>query len=118
MNLEDRIASGAFTLIAEIGVNYYDIARQRGISPMEAAKLMCKEASEAGVHAVKFQTYKAESLASRHSPSYWDTSEESSTSQYELFKRYDSFGEREYRELSVYCDSIGIGFCSMQSCSN
>ena len=52
MNLEDRIASGAFTLIAEIGVNYYDIARQRGISPMEAAKLMCKEASEAGVHAV------------------------------------------------------------------
>ena len=29
MNLEDRIASGAFTLIAEIGVNYYDIARQR-----------------------------------------------------------------------------------------
>ena len=79
---------------------------------MEAAKLMCKEASEAGVHAVKFQTYKAESLASRHSPSYWDTSEESSTSQYELFKRYDSFGEREYRELSVYCDSIGIGFCS------
>ena len=80
MNLEDRIASGAFTLIAEIGVNYYDIARQRGISPMEAAKLMCKEASEAGVHAVKFQTYKAESLASRHSPSYWDTSEESSTS--------------------------------------
>ena len=112
MNLEDRIASGAFTLIAEIGVNYYDIARQRGISPMEAAKLMCKEASEAGVHAVKFQTYKAESLASRHSPSYWDTSEESSTSQYELFKRYDSFGEREYRELSVYCDSIGIGFCS------
>lgn len=32
MNLEDRIASGAFTLIAEIGVNYYDIARQRGIS--------------------------------------------------------------------------------------
>ena len=62
MNLEDRIASGAFTLIAEIGVNYYDIARQRGISPMEAAKLMCKEASEAGVHAVKFQTYKAESL--------------------------------------------------------
>ena len=43
MNLEDRIASGAFTLIAEIGVNYYDIARQRGISPMEAAKLMCKD---------------------------------------------------------------------------
>ena len=35
MNLEDRIASGAFTLIAEIGVNYYDIARQRGISPID-----------------------------------------------------------------------------------
>lgn len=93
-----RIESGEFTLIAEIGVNYYDIAVQRGISNMEAAKLMCREAKGAGIHAVKFQTYKAESLAAADSPSYWDTSEEPIASQRELFEKFDSFGEPEYRE--------------------
>lgn len=110
--LVDRITSGKFTLIAEIGVNYYDIAEQRGITNMDAAKLMCLEAKRAGIHAVKFQTYKAENLAAADSPSYWDTTEETTTSQRELFKKYDSFGEVEYRELSEYCAEIGIGFCS------
>ena len=111
-NLVNRIVSGKFTLIAEIGVNYYDIAEQRGISNIEAAKLMCREAKNAGAHAVKFQTYKAETLAALQSPSYWDTSEETTASQRELFKKYDSFGEPEYRELAEYCGSIGVDFCS------
>lgn len=111
-SLVERIVSGKFTLIAEIGVNYYDIAAQRGISNMEAAKLMCREAKDAGIHAVKFQTYKAENLAAADSPSYWDTTEEATTSQRELFKKYDSFGEAEYRELADYCKEIGIAFCS------
>lgn len=110
--LVDRILSGQFTLIAEVGVNYYDIAAQRGITNMEAAKLMCLEAARAGVHAVKFQTYKAETLAAADSPSYWDTTEEPTTSQRELFEKFDSFGEAEYRELSDYCAEIGIEFCS------
>lgn len=111
-NLSDRIASGSFTLIAEVGVNYYDIAVQRGLSNMDAAKLMCREASDAGVHAVKFQSYKAETLAASVSPSYWDTNEEPTTSQRELFKKYDSFGEAEYQELAEYCNGIGVEFCS------
>lgn len=45
--LVDRIKSGEFTLIAEIGVNYYDIAVQRGISNLDAAKLMCLRAADA-----------------------------------------------------------------------
>lgn len=110
--LVNRILSGEFALIAEIGVNYYDIAKQRSISNMEAAKLMCLEARDAGVTAVKFQTYKAETLAAKDSPSYWDTSEEPTTSQRELFAKYDSFGEEEYRELAAYCAGIGIEFCS------
>lgn len=110
--LVDRIENGKFTLIAEIGVNYYDIAVQRGISNMEAAKLMCREAADAGIHAVKFQTYKAETLAAAESPSYWDTREEPTTSQRELFKKFDSFEEIEYRELADYCSEIGIDFCS------
>jgi sialic acid synthase SpsE len=110
--LVDRIESGKFTLIAEIGVNYYDIAAERGISNMEAAKLMCREAKDAGIHAVKFQTYKAETLAAAESPSYWDTSEEPTMSQRELFKKFDSFGEAEYREIADYCSELGIDFCS------
>lgn len=108
----ERLVAGKFVLIAEIGVNYYDIARKDGITPMEAAKLMCLLARDAGVHAVKFQSYKAETLAVRNSPSYWDTSEEATTSQYELFKKFDSFGEPEYGELARYCNEIGIAFCS------
>ena len=73
----------------------YDIANKLGISPMEAAKYMILSAKNAGIHAVKFQTYKADQLASKHSPSYWDTNEEPSISQYKLFKKFDSFEEKE-----------------------
>lgn len=108
----ERASAGKFVLIAEIGVNYYDIAKKMNISPMEAAKLMVREAKDAGVHAVKFQTYKADTLAAKESPSYWDTTEESTTSQYELFKKYDSFSYNEYKELSKYCSDLGIEFLS------
>ena len=108
----ERLKEGKFTLIAEIGVNYYDIAKKMGISDMEAAKLMVREAKEAGIHAVKFQTYKAETLAAKDSPSYWDLGEEPTTSQYKLFKKFDSFGEAQYRELKEYCDELDIEFLS------
>lgn len=108
----DRALKGQFVLIAEIGVNYYDIAKKYNISDMEAAKRMVKEAKDAGIHAVKFQTYKAGTLAAKDSPSYWDTTEETTTSQYELFRKFDHFGEKEYREIKEYCDEIGIEFLS------
>lgn len=108
----NRIEKGQFVLIAEIGVNYYDIAQKKRISPLDAAKLMICKAKEAGVHAIKFQTYKAETLAAKESPSYWDTSEETETSQYSLFKKFDSFGEAEYCELYQYSEEIGIEFLS------
>ena len=107
-----RLEAGQFVLIAEIGVNYYDIARERGISNMDAAKLMIKEARDAGIHAVKFQTYKAGTLAAKDSPYYWDINEEPTRSQYELFRKFDSFGCRQYRELKDYSDDIGIEFLS------
>lgn len=107
-----RMEKGQFVLIAEIGVNYYDIAHKEGITPLEAAKLMILKAKEAGIHAVKFQSYKAETLAAKESPSYWDTSEETEASQYSLFKKFDSFGKEEYRALYQYSESIGIEFLS------
>ena len=99
-------------LIAEIGVNFYDIALKEGISDIDAAKLMIDEAKACGVDAVKFQSYKAGKIASKNSPAYWDLSEEPTTSQYELFKKFDKFGVDEYRQLADYCKSIGIMFLS------
>ena len=111
-HIMNRIKNGEFALIAEIGVNYYDMAKKEGISNMEAAKWMVYEAKKAGIHAVKFQTYKAKTLAAKESPSYWDTAEESVTSQYELFQKFDSFGYKEYKELAGYCKEQGIEFLS------
>lgn len=108
----ERLKNGQFVLIAEIGVNYYDIATKEGITNMEAAKLMVKEAAAAGIHAVKFQTYKAGTLAAKASPYYWDITEEPTRSQYELFCKFDSFGYEEYKELKEYSDSLGIEFLS------
>ncbi len=110
--IEQKIKDNKFVLIAEIGVNYYDIAAERGISPMEAAKLMIEEAAKAGIHAVKFQTYKAETLASKDSPYYWDITEEPTDSQYKLFKKFDSFGYEEYKELADYSEECGMEFLS------
>ncbi|ERJ01131.1 MULTISPECIES: N-acetylneuraminate synthase family protein [Eubacteriales] len=111
-NIINRAQKGQFSLIAEIGVNYYDIAEKLNLSLMDAAKLMVAEAKNAGIHAVKFQSYKADTLASKHSPAYWDLDEEKTKSQYELFKKFDSFGYEEYKELSHFCGQIGIEFLS------
>jgi sialic acid synthase SpsE len=108
----ERAKKGEFVLIAEIGVNYYDIAKKIDIPILEAAKLMVREAKDAGIHAVKFQTYKAETLAAKESPSYWDTNEEATTSQFELFKKFDSFTYKEYEELAQYCNDLEIEFLS------
>lgn len=99
-------------VIAEMGVNFYDTARELGITPLEAAKLYIKKAKEAGVNAAKFQSYKAETIASKNSPSYWDLSKEPTTSQYELFKKLDGFNKEDYEELCRYCKEIGIDFMS------
>lgn len=112
MNIKEKVNKKGYYLIAEIGVNYYDIAEKEGISVIDAAKLMIDEASNVGIDAVKFQSYKAEKIASKYSPSYWDTSEESTTSQYELFKKFDNFGIKEYEELADYCKDKSIDFLS------
>jgi N-acetylneuraminate synthase len=91
-------------MIAEAGVNHE--------GSMELAKRLIDEAAEGGADAIKFQSYKAETLASKDSPYYWDINKEPTRSQYELFKKYDKFWKKEYEELKKYCDKVGIEFLS------
>lgn len=99
-------------LIAEMGVNFYDTARELNITPLEAAKLYIDKASEVGIDCAKFQSYKASTIVSKSSPAYWDTTKEPTKTQYELFKKHDSFGEKEYRELCDYTHAKGMDFIS------
>lgn len=99
-------------LIAEMGVNFYDTARVKAITPIEAAKLYIDAAAEAGVDCAKFQSYKAGTIVSKNSPAYWDTNKEPTKTQYELFLKHDHFGEKEYRDLCEYTHSKGMDFTS------
>ena len=88
-------------LIADIGVNYYDIAQKEEISDIDAAKLMISEAKKVGIDAVKFESYKTENLLS-----------EESQTQFDLFKKYDKFGVDEFRQLADFCSELKIKFLS------
>ncbi len=91
-------------VIAEAGVNHE--------GNINIAEHLINEAAEAGASAIKFQTYKAETLASVNSPAYWDTTKEKTLSQFELFKKYDRFWKKEYEQLKNTCDKAGIDFLS------
>ena len=91
-------------IIAEAGVNHE--------GSMDLAKRLIEEAKEGGAHAIKFQTYKADKIASKNSPSYWDTTKEATKSQFELFKKYDGFWKKEYENLKKVCDTFNIEFMS------
>ena len=91
-------------IIAEIGVNHE--------GSIDLARRLIDLAAEGSADAAKFQTYKAEKLASRHSPSYWDLSKEPTTSQFKLFQKYDAFGAGDYQLLARHCEHAGIDFIS------
>lgn len=91
-------------VIAEAGVNHE--------CDMNLARRLIDEAAEGGADAIKFQTYKADTIASKDSPYYWDLSKEPTRSQHELFTRYDKFWKKEYELLKTYCDNAGIEFMS------
>lgn len=105
----ESISFGAITLrpdkpflIAEAGVNYEN--------DLNVALRMIEEAASASADAIKFQSYKAETLASRFSPAYWDTEKEPTRSQYELFKKYDHLNVADYQKLAEHARRCGIHF--------
>ena len=91
-------------IIAEAGVNH-------GCN-MDFAKRLIYEAKEGGANAIKFQTYKADTIASKESPAYWDLTKEPTLSQYELFNKYDKFWKKEFEEIKKICDIVEIDFIS------
>jgi len=99
-------------IIADVGVNFYDTAKAEGISPLQAAKKYIFEAKNAGIDAVKFQSYKADTIVSKNSPAYWDLSKEPTPTQHELFKKHDGFDQEDYQHLCDYCKELEIDFMS------
>lgn len=91
-------------IIAEIGVNHE--------GSIDQARRLIDLAKEGGADAAKFQSYKASTLASKHSPSYWDTSKEPTLSQYALFQKYDNFEPEDYMALAEHCAKNEIDFLS------
>lgn len=90
-------------LIAEIGVNHE--------GSLSLAKEQIRQAARAGAHAVKFQSYTADKLASpSFSPPYWDTTKEATPSQHALFSKFDSFGLSQYVELAEEAQNNGVDF--------
>lgn len=89
-------------IIAEAGVNHG--------GDLDQALQMVEAASEAGIDAIKFQTYKASRIATRTSEAYWDTSLEPAQNQFELFSRFDGFEPDDYRQLSEACQAHEIMF--------
>ena len=93
-----------FYMIAEIGVNHE--------CSLKKAKKLISQAKSAGAHAAKFQTYKADKIASKFSKAYWDTSKEKTKSQHQLFSKFDKFTSLDYIILAKYCKKINIDFLS------
>lgn len=92
-------------IIAEAGVNHN--------GSIEMAKELIKVAKEAGVDAVKFQTFHAENLVTKEAmqADYQVENLGEATSQYEMLKKLElSFDE--FISLKNYCDEIGIEFLS------
>lgn len=91
-------------VIAEVGVNHE--------GSIQKAFELCDAAKESGADAVKFQSYKANTLAHPQSPGYWDFASESTENQFSLFSKYDKFTVSDYIKLYKYCKKIDLIFAT------
>jgi len=92
-------------IIAEAGVNHN--------GDINLAKKLIDKAVEAGVDAIKFQTFRAENLVSKNAKKakYQVENTKNTESQYEMLKKLElSF--KDFEELKKYCDEKGIMFLS------
>jgi N-acetylneuraminate synthase/N,N'-diacetyllegionaminate synthase len=92
-------------IIAEIGVNHN--------GDLNLAKKLVEKAKECGVDCVKFQTFKAERVASAAAPKapYQLRTTSSSESQVEMLRKLE-LSEDAHKELLELCDKLNIIFLS------
>ncbi|WP_086234186.1 N-acetylneuraminate synthase [Campylobacter devanensis] len=92
-------------IIAEAGVNHN--------GDLNTAKKLIDEAKKAGVDAVKFQTFKAENLASKTAlkAAYQKQTTDSKQSQYEMLKALE-LSIKSHTKLIEHTKNIGIEFLS------
>lgn len=92
-------------IIAEAGVNHNGDIR--------IAKKMVDVAANAGVNAIKFQTFKAESLVSKYTPKadYQKRNTGIGESQFAMIKKLE-LSNKEFKDLYDYCNKKRITFLS------
>ncbi|WP_419767376.1 N-acetylneuraminate synthase [Arcobacter sp.] len=92
-------------IIAEAGVNHN--------GSIELAKKLIDMACEAGVDAVKFQTFKAENLVSKNAQKaeYQKQTTDSEESQFDMIKKLE-LDVQMHKELITYCNNKNIMFLS------
>ena len=90
-------------IIAEIGGNFTSI---------EQAKLLIDKASECNVDAVKLQTYRADTIASKKA--FFDMENTGVVSQHELFEQYE-VNERLHKEVFKYAEEKNLDWFSTPS---
>jgi N,N'-diacetyllegionaminate synthase len=92
-------------IVAEAGVNHN--------GSVELARQLIDVAAQSGADAVKFQTFKAELLATSDAPSaaYQIRNTGGAESQYEMLRRLE-LSQEAHRELMSYCSQRGILFLS------
>lgn len=90
-------------IIAEAGVNHN--------GSVELARKLIDAAADAGVDAVKFQTFKSEKLVSKAvaMAKYQAENTNSSETQLEMIKKLE-LSYDEFSQLREYCDLVGIKF--------
>ena len=86
-------------IIAEGGANHG--------CDVDVALRMVEEAAAAGADAIKFQTYKADTLTTRWAPRYWEDPEPSGT-QYAVFADWDDLNYDDYERLFAAARDAGI----------
>jgi len=93
-------------IIVDAGVNHNN--------DVNRAKELIKTAADAGADVIKFQTYKAETIATKTAPRYWDPKldTDGGGTQYDTFERIDDLPEEAYFEMKELSKNLGITFCS------